>query len=143
MNPRTERNLALLLSAAISISCCVGAVKCARAADSVADVLDETPKTPVLEWAYQGAALADMLTTLDIKNHPGIHETNPLMGPHPSDGRVLGYFAAYDLLHYGITRILVDLNASRPLVTVWELGTIGYETDLVVHNYRLGLRFAF
>jgi hypothetical protein len=139
MTHRTPRNLVLLLSAAISVSCCVCAVKCARADD----VLDETPKTPVLEWAYQGAALADMLTTLDIKNHPGIHETNPLMGPHPSDDRVLGYFAAYDLLHYGITRILVDLNAPRSLVTVWELGTIGYETDLVVHNYRLGLRFAF
>jgi hypothetical protein len=138
MTPRTERKLVLLAGAVVALGCYLGVARCALAGE-----LDETPKTPALEWVYQASAAADMLTTLDIKNHPNLQESNPIMGPHPSDGRVLAYFAGYDLLHYGITRILVDVNAPRALVTGWELFTIGYETDLVVHNYRFGLRFAF
>lgn len=116
--------LALLLSAGI-----------AHADDPV------DKSTPVLEWAYQGAALADMATTLDIKNHPTLIEENPLIGSHPSDGRVLGYFAITGGLHYLITRELVNGSMPRPLINAWEVVSASVEVGMAAHNYSIGLRF--
>lgn len=141
MNPRTTRKSVLLLSAAVSIACALGAARCARADDSPST--GPLSKMTRLEWVYQGAALADMLTTLDIKNHPNLQESNPLMGAHPSDGRVLGYFALYDAGHYIVTRELLNWGAPRAVVNGWEIFTISYEAHLAVHNYRFGLRFTF
>ena len=39
--------------------------------------------------ASQVAVLADIRTTLDIKNHPGGFEKNPVLGRHPSDAKIL------------------------------------------------------
>src|SRR5947209_488416 len=39
--------------------------------------------------ASQVAVLADLRTTLDIKNHPGGFEKNPILGRHPSDAKIL------------------------------------------------------
>ena len=96
--------------------------------------------TPATEWVYQGFAVADMLTTLDIAKHPGYTEMNPILGPHPSDGRVVGYFALTGLLHYGITRALVMGDMPRPLIQVWEATGIALEAGMVGHNYSIGLR---
>lgn len=65
------------------------------------------------EWRqptlFEGAALAaaetslllDALQTRDIKNHFYQHETNPLLGPQPSDARVALYFGTAALLTAG------------------------------------------
>lgn len=34
----------------------------------------------------------DLFQTLDIKNHPQLVETNILLGPHPSDAKIVAYF---------------------------------------------------
>ncbi len=125
----------LLLSAAISLSCCTFVAQKALADDTV------DRSTPALEWAYQGAAVADMLTTLDIKNHPTLMETNPLLGEHPSNGKVFAYFAGTGVLHWAITRELVNGNMQRPLINTWEALTIGLEVGCAAHNYSIGLRF--
>jgi hypothetical protein len=105
-----------------------------------ADDTNPNAKTPVTEWVYQGAAFADMLTTLDIAKHPNLVEENPLMGQHPSDGKVLGYFAATGVLHYLVTRELVRENVPAPIVQTWEALGIGLEVGMVAHNYSIGLR---
>jgi hypothetical protein len=108
-----------------------------------ADETNLNAPTPVTEWVYQGAAFADMLTTLDIAKHPNLVEENPLMGQHPSDGKVLGYFAATGLLHWAITRELVRESVPSPVVQTWEALGIGLEVGMVAHNYSIGLRARF
>jgi hypothetical protein len=93
-----------------------------------------------LEVAYDVASTADMLTTLDIKKHPELQETNALLGAHPSDAKVLAYFAGTDLLHALITRELVHGNAPDGLIRAWEYVSIGVETGFAAHNYSIGLR---
>jgi len=98
---------------------------------------------PGLEYAYLGAATADMLTTLDIKHHANLQEMNALLGTHPSDAKVVAYFAATDALHAAMTCELVNGNVPHALVSAWEYVTIGIETGYAVHNYSIGLRFSF
>jgi hypothetical protein len=108
-----------------------------------ADETNPNAPTPVTEWVYQGASFADMLTTLDIAKHPNLVEENPLMGQHPSDGKVLGYFAATGVLHYLVTRELVRESVPAPIVQTWEALGIGLEVGMVAHNYSIGLRARF
>ena len=98
---------------------------------------------PNEEYAYLGVATLDMLTTLDIKHHHDMWEINPVMGRHPSDAKVLTYFAVTDLLHAGITYELVEHNAPKALVKGWEYFSIGFESGYVAHNLSMGLRFSF
>lgn len=118
-------------------------VAAALAGNAQADETNPNAHTPITEWVYQGAAFADMLTTLDIKNHPNLVETNPLLGQHPSDARVLGYFAATGTLHYLFTRELVRENVPAPIVQTWEALGISLEVGMVAHNYSIGLRIGF
>jgi len=124
-------------SVALAMFVLLAAFLCSQAK---ADDTNPNAKTPVTEWVYQGAAFADMLTTLDIAKHPNLVEENPLMGQHPSDGKVLGYFAATGVLHYLVTRELVRENVPAPIVQTWEALGIGLEVGMVAHNYSIGLR---
>lgn len=98
---------------------------------------------PKEEYVYFGAAALDMFTTLDIKHHPNLEESNFVLGKHPSDAKIVGWFVLTDLLHSAITYELVDNDVPRPIVKTWEYLTIGVELGYAVHNYRLGLRFSF
>ena len=98
---------------------------------------------PASEYAFQALNLADMATSLDIKNHPNIHEANPLLGRHPSDGTVIGVKLASGAIHAAITEWLLQRNASPTTIKIWEYVTIGGEGAVVGHNLSLGLRFTF
>jgi len=89
--------------------------------------------------------LALALTTLDasqtewLSKHPVGHcEDNFLMGKHPSQVKVAGYFAAS-------TGVLLAGNAflkpeqARILNYVW----VGVEAGAVSRNLALGVRFSF
>jgi hypothetical protein len=108
-----------------------------------ADDTNPGAATPVTEWVYQGAALADMLTTLDISKHPNLVEENPLLGQHPGSIKVVGYFAATGMLHYLVTRELVRESVPATIVETWEALGIGLEVGMVAHNYSIGLRANF
>jgi hypothetical protein len=95
------------------------------------------------EFVYWAAATADMLTSLDIKHHPALMETNPLLGEHPSDAKIIGYFAATDVLHLLITRELVGEGVPEPIIATWQVLTIGMEGAYAAHNFKIGLRFSF
>jgi hypothetical protein len=96
----------------------------------------------VAEGAYQSLALVDMATTLDIRRHPGDYEQNPIMGRHPSDAKVIGYFAIEDAAHALITRALVSNGWTKTAYT-WEALSIGVEAGCIAHNYHLGLTARF
>lgn len=107
---------------------------------------DETidRSTPNLEWVYDVAATADMLTTLDIRHHhPELVENNVVLGEHPSDAKVIGWFVGTDALHWAITRELVNGDVPRPLINAWECVSIGIEAGFAARNYSLGLRMKF
>lgn len=98
---------------------------------------------PKEEYVFFLAEAADMMTTLDIKNHPELQEENPILGKHPSDSKIIALCVGAALLHSAITYEMVDQGVPRPIVKVWEYVSIGVETGFAVHNYTLGLRFKF
>ena len=91
-----------------------------------------------LEAAYMLVTAADMAQTLQIKDHPGMIETNPLMGEHPTDGRIYSHFATCAVLHV----LAVDLLPSKYRGMFQMLG-IGFESAVVYHNNTLGLNVRF
>lgn len=123
----------LVLAGAIALHACGGLTPCPAA---------ETDSVPATEWAYQTLAAADMFTTLDIRQHAGYREQNPILGSHPADARIVGYFAISGLAHYGITRWLVNSGTPNRVVQAWEASGITVEAYCVGHNYALGLRMA-
>lgn len=98
---------------------------------------------PALEFVFDAALTADMLTTAQIKNQHYYVETNPILGQHPSDGKIAAYGAGCALLHAAITYELVSQDVPKPIIYAWELLSIGVETGYVVHNYKLGLKVRF
>lgn len=83
---------------------------------------------------------ADWAQTRSIaKGIPGIHETNPLLGEHPSTGRVNNYFAASMLGH------TLLMNALPPEIRKWaQYGTIGLEAGVAGRNkLKLGIGMTF
>ena len=95
------------------------------------------------ESAYQALHLADMMQTLDIKNHAGHHESNPILGQHPNDGQVVAYFAAEAGLHYVVTKALYDGDAPMWAQRLWQGAWLYWETDNVYTNHQHGIRFTF
>jgi hypothetical protein len=91
-----------------------------------------------LEAAFLTAGALDYAQTRDIKNHPGVHEVNPLLGRHPSDKQIRSYFLAAGLAHVGITRLL-----PRPYRVPWQLGTLTLQVITLQRNHQLGLRLDF
>lgn len=77
--------------------------------------------------------------TLDIGNDPKrFHETNPLLGPHPSRATINAYMAAAMIGTY----FLVDVTPRKwrgPLQTALILMELGVTT----HNQYIGLRIRF
>ena len=95
---------------------------------------------------YDFAALAgsetllvlDLLQSLDIKAHAGLHEMNPIYGSHPSDSRYLTMFAIYGLTDAVAWSLLPDRwRWVAPCLV------IGVEGPTVIRNARFGLRAHF
>jgi hypothetical protein len=98
---------------------------------------------PATELLFDVALAADMATTADIKNHPGIHETNPILGAHPSDGKIAAYGACAGLIHAAITYEMVEHHAPGFIVQAWEFLGTAVEVGYAEHNRRLGLKLRF
>jgi hypothetical protein len=106
-----------------------------------ADETDPSAPTPKLELAFDVAELADMMTTLDIKNHPGYIEENPILGQHPSQSRIIGMCVGAAAIHYLVTRELVREHVPASVVNFWEIASASVEVGFAAHNYSIGLRF--
>lgn len=90
------------------------------------------------EAVYQVLAAVDWGQTLDIENHPGYYENNPILGKHPSRARINSYFLTTGILHAVTTHYLP--SRWRPL---FQYLSIGIEVNAVHINYHFGLRLAF
>ncbi len=108
-----------------------------------ADEPTPTPhKYPLgLELTFDAAEAADMMTTLDIKNHPNLQEENPILGHHPSQAGIVGWCGVAAGTHAIITKLMVDHGMNPKVVKVWEYVSIATEGGFAAHNYSIGLRF--
>lgn len=88
------------------------------------------------EVAYQGLLAVDCSQTWrGSVEHPGqFEETNPVMGSHPSKGRVIGVCVASSAGHYLISRALPDGWRDA-----WQGVTIFAEAYAVDNNWNNGL----
>lgn len=97
---------------------------------------------------------AAVLTTLALdwsqtrtiaKNPDKYHELNPILGEHPSVGRVNGYFAAVTLGHTAVAILLptkvetfgYKWNPRR----VWQATTVAVEVGAITNNIVVGIKF--
>ena len=97
-----------------------------------------TETDTALQLSYTALHVADWGQTLDIENHPGHYETNPILGRNPSRGEINTYFAGTLALHWLIARALPQKWRSH-----FQLGTIALEFGVVSDNYSAGIRFDF
>src|SRR6266702_7659586 len=91
------------------------------------------------ELAFGTLLAIDWAQTREIAAHPELYyEHNPILGEHPSSGRVDAYMLAAGALHFGIANWLPgDWRAA------WQWGGIVIEAGAVGHNYMIGIRAPF
>ena len=90
------------------------------------------------EITYQGLAAIDWLQTRNIAKNPNYYEQNPILGEHPSVGKVNAYFAITGLVHYGISKIL-----PKEYRAPFQYVTIVVEGGAVAHNFSIGINAEF
>ncbi len=100
---------------------------------------DWTSADTAREAVFVSLWVADYKQTTDIKNHPDLHETNPLLGLHPSDSKIRNYFLGVGIAHVLISR---TLPAGWPRQT-YAYARIAMEVAYVVKNKRLGMQIKF
>lgn len=85
--------------------------------------------------------VADWMQTRQIvKNPDRYHETNPILGKHPSLGEVNTYFISCMVANYYLADWLGNDDNKRTIY----LSTVTVVQGVTVrNNYLLGLRFAF
>jgi hypothetical protein len=99
---------------------------------------------PKSEYVYDAFELADISTTLDIKNHPNLYETNPLLGRHPSDSAIFAEGIGLGIIgHALVTHELVAYHAPSWVIDTWEDVSIGVEAGYTANNLSYGLQFTY
>lgn len=90
------------------------------------------------EAVYLAVVAVDWGQTLDIANHDGYTETNPMLGPHPGRGNINKYFLAGIVLQAAAIHYL----PARWRPVVQNVG-IGFEVGTTMRNYKIGLSLDF
>lgn len=100
---------------------------------------DWTSEDAVLESTFMALLAVDVAQTLEgIERHDeGYHETNLILGSHPSREEVIAYALASAAGHWIITDWL---TTSRGL---WLRGTVALEAVVIYHNWQIGLNLGF
>jgi len=97
-----------------------------------------TPLEEKRQYLVYATLAIDAAQTLDIKNHPELHESNPILGRHPSDAKIVTYFVAAGYAHYSITKALpTEYRAA------WQYGWAALQIATIVRNRKLNLRMNF
>jgi hypothetical protein len=95
--------------------------------------------------AVIGASVAaDSASTSHGQHYPGIVETNPLLGPHPSDAKIAGLGAGGFATYFGLHLASYQLSRKDPSKEWRFIGRWGVPASaasvhvpLAVHNYEL------
>ena len=93
-----------------------------------------TKREIVREVVYIALNIIDWKQTLDIKNHPGYYERNPLSPAHPHNDRINFVMTVGIVGHPLITWYLEPEKR-----VYWQTITTGVEAVVVYENYQLGL----
>jgi len=77
---------------------------------------------------------------------PTYYERNQGIGQEASTAKITSYFIAYaaghTLISYGLRKSGWTIMGT-PVVTLWQAGYIVYEADVVLKNYKLGIKMQF
>jgi len=102
-----------------------------------------------MEILFAGLYAIDWGQTLDIagRQDEGYYETNPIIGRHPTRGRVNTIFAAFAVGQVAGTILLPTkykiagsvLNLRR----IWQMSFITVSASCVANNYAIGLHARF
>lgn len=95
------------------------------------------------DYALHGVMTAlhtiDMLQTLKIARNPDeYHERNPILGEHPSEAAVVGYFVGTWIAQTALVHVLPA--SCRPYA---QAVMIAVPLGAVVNNFSVGLGFGF
>lgn len=79
----------------------------------------------------------DYRQTLDIKNHEGYFEINPILGKHPSDSKITIYFIICAVIvaivpYFYLTPLTYQIG--------WFVFWAGMEIWAIQNNIRIGLK---
>jgi len=77
----------------------------------------------------------DCLTTLDIKNHADLHETNLILGQHPTDTKIILYFLICMIVFCMGALLLLE-----PFCYIWISVWTVVEIYCLFNNFKLGLK---
>ena len=90
-----------------------------------------------LHVASEGLIVADCLQTFDMKNHPTYLEGNPLLGEHPSDGRIILICSSSILVTTAVWYVM-----PQDIRWMLDAGIVYFELPAVISNRReWGLHF--
>jgi hypothetical protein len=84
------------------------------------------------------SSFTDYRQTVYIARHPEYHEINPILGEHPSVGKVNAYFAAGVVIKNGLFFTL-----PKKYRIPFGLGMTAISTGLVIHNNSVGIKINF
>lgn len=100
---------------------------------------DWTKKDTVYQLTYTVLHLIDWGQTLDIARNPDdFYEMNPILGEHPSVGRVNTYNIVSLITHTAISYYLPPKYRRW-----WQVSAIGVKVILVSHNNNIGVKVSF
>ena len=100
--------------------------------------VDYTPADKYREVVYETLLFADYKQTMDIHNHPRLHEHNFALGPQPSKQKINGFFLLGAVTHPVITGYMPVKYRKY-----WQYGGIILETAVIIHNRKAGLTISF
>lgn len=117
---------------------CLVILLCALASRANAADTWTVPDT-ALQVAVTAALYEDYKQTEQIASEPSrYHETNPILGEHPSGGKVRNYFIGSALASAGIAYVL-----PKPYREAFQAGVLGVEVVAIGHNKHIGLSVRF
>lgn len=103
---------------------------------------DWTRTDTLLASVYVAAQFADWNQTRQICRYPALHESNPMLGDHPSAGAINRHFLKTTILDLAIAYLLK--KTCPPWVSrAWLAANIAIEIDCIRANYRNGIKIQF
>lgn len=102
----------------------------------------------VAEVTYQSLEAIDYAQTLNVVRRPDcLQESGPahyLIGHHPDNTKLALYTVGMMGSHFLVTNWLnreidaTDAEGWKAVLVVWQLGSIAFESQYVIHNFKLG-----
>jgi len=106
-----------------------------------------TPEDTHIEIAWQIGNILDTGTTLDIANNPKYHETNMILGSHPSRSKIYLYMLSSAIMHPLFTWIMPEkLDAFGYEFyprRAFQRVSVGMTYGCVQNNFGIGLRINY